>query len=114
VSNQDLARVRVGQVSDLLLRSRFRAGYHINSVNKVINSSASTAALILRGKETRKDLTKECCILIQGLLNEWTRDSEGPECEPVSLHRASQLVGTHLRMANAFTSGQRRGSETRF
>ena len=36
----------------------------INSVDDAINSTVSIAAFILRGKETSKESTKECCISI--------------------------------------------------
>lgn len=39
----------------------------IDGVDEAIDSRVNTAAPILGGKETSKESTKECCILIQGL-----------------------------------------------
>jgi hypothetical protein len=39
----------------------------IDGVDDAINSTVSTAALVLGGKETGEELTKECCISIQSL-----------------------------------------------
>jgi hypothetical protein len=66
----------------------------IDGVDAAIDSKVSTAALVLGGKETAEESTKECCISIQGLQ---VGEQEAPMVRRVNLSRYTVRLGTQGR-----------------